>query len=87
MALETAPWHAAFPKPQSTAQTISRSEVLARLKGGEVPGRDFLLVDLRRNDHEVRRIRENECRLILMYESGRLTCLLSSSRVVRFVAR
>jgi arsenical-resistance protein 2 len=55
MASETGPWHAAYPKPKNTdPQSISRSEVLKRLDNGEEPGRDFLLVDLRRSDHEVR---------------------------------
>lgn len=56
MASEGAPWHEAYPNPKNTAETISRSEVLERLNHGEQPGRDFLLVDLRRNDHAVRHI-------------------------------
>jgi hypothetical protein len=56
MVSEGAPWHEAYPNPKNTAESISRSEVLERLNHGEQPGRDFLLVDLRRNDHEVRRI-------------------------------
>ena len=55
MASETTPWHAAYPKPKnSNPEEINRSEVLERLRQGEQPGREFLLVDLRRNDHEVR---------------------------------
>lgn len=51
-----APWYAAFPEPQSDLMNISRAEVLEMLKGstGEVVGKDFVLVDLRRNDFEVR---------------------------------
>jgi hypothetical protein len=56
MASEGPPWHAVYPNPKNTAEAISRSEVLERLNHGEQPGRDFLLVDLRRNDHEVRHI-------------------------------
>ncbi|KAF7502353.1 hypothetical protein GJ744_005994 [Endocarpon pusillum] len=53
MTTENAPWYAAYPKPKNTSpDSISRSEVLDRLDRGEQPGRDFLLVDLRRNDHE-----------------------------------
>jgi len=50
------PWHAAFPAPKSEVVTITREEVLGMLKGqtGEVAGKDFVLVDLRRNDFEVR---------------------------------
>ncbi|KAK3388296.1 Rhodanese-like domain-containing protein [Sordaria brevicollis] len=49
-----APWYAAFPEPQSDLKTISREEVLEMLKGntGEKAGKDFILVDLRRNDFE-----------------------------------
>lgn len=48
------PWHAAYPSPETTAPTISKQEVLELLKSGAVPGKDFLLVDVRRNDFEVR---------------------------------
>lgn len=55
MASEGAPWHAAYPKPKNAdPEAISREEVLRRLNRGNQPDRDFLLVDLRRNDHEVR---------------------------------
>jgi hypothetical protein len=86
MASEPAPWHAAYPKPKNTAETISHSEVLGRLNRGELPGRDILLVDLRRNDHEVRRI------LVVapidsMSGSGHLTCLPSGCRAAQSVAR
>lgn len=49
-----APWYAAFPEPQSDLMNISRAEVLEMLRGntGEVIGKDFVLVDLRRNDFE-----------------------------------
>ena len=54
------PWHAAYPAPRKAEQQgTTREEVLAMLKtqlgdqkGGGV--RDFVLVDLRRVDHEVR---------------------------------
>ncbi|EAA28186.1 hypothetical protein GE21DRAFT_8483 [Neurospora crassa] len=49
---ETAPWYAAYPEPQSDLMNISRAEVLEMLKGstGETAGKDFVLVDLRRDD-------------------------------------
>ncbi|KXX77807.1 Arsenical-resistance protein 2 [Madurella mycetomatis] len=47
-----APWHAAYPAPKSEATTISREEVLAMLKATPLGSRDFILVDLRRNDFE-----------------------------------
>lgn len=48
-----APWYAAYPAPKSEATTISREEVLAMLKATPLGNRDFVLVDLRRNDFEV----------------------------------
>ena len=51
---EEKPWHAAFPKPSSTASLISREELLGLMKEGKIAGKDFVLVDLRRTDFEVR---------------------------------
>jgi hypothetical protein len=48
-----APWYAAYPAPKSEVVTISREEVLEMLKSTPVEKRDFVLVDLRRNDFEV----------------------------------
>ena len=48
-----APWYAAYPAPKSEVATISREEVLDLLKAGEAEKREFVLVDLRRNDFEV----------------------------------
>ncbi|KAI3339534.1 Rhodanese-like domain-containing protein [Ustulina deusta] len=46
------PWHAAFPAPKTAKPAaLSREEVLDRLRAGGV-GRDFILVDVRRNDYE-----------------------------------
>lgn len=51
------PWHAAFPSPRTIeVDAIQRDELLARFKAGERPGKDFVLVDLRRNDHAVGRV-------------------------------
>ncbi|KAK3327040.1 Rhodanese-like domain-containing protein [Cercophora scortea] len=50
-----APWYAAYPTAQSEVVTISREEVLAMLQnldGKSNTTRDFVLVDLRRNDFE-----------------------------------
>lgn len=54
------PWHAAYPAPRNPQPTaIAREEVLAMLqaqlvnKPSSSSARDFLLVDLRRVDHEV----------------------------------
>ena len=48
------PWHAAYPSPRNKdPESISRADLLQRLQAGEKPGVAFLLVDLRRTDHEV----------------------------------
>lgn len=47
------PWHAAFPAPRNTARSISREEMLQWMREGKKAGKDYVLVDLRRNDHEV----------------------------------
>lgn len=47
------PWHAAYPEPRSNPESIERSKVLELLKEGKQSER-FVLVDLRRTDHEVR---------------------------------
>jgi hypothetical protein len=50
----SAPWHAAYPAPRNKdPDSISRAVLLQRLEAGEKPGVDFLLIDLRRTDHEV----------------------------------
>lgn len=61
MASEAPPWHAAYPKPIRTAESISGAEVLEKFNRGEQPGREFLLIDLRKNDHEVRAPRLADC--------------------------
>ncbi|KAK3933918.1 Rhodanese-like protein [Diplogelasinospora grovesii] len=46
-------WHAAYPAPKIEAPSLTRETVLEMLRdGNNVSGRDFVLVDLRRNDHE-----------------------------------
>jgi hypothetical protein len=59
-----APWHAAYPTPKSEAVGISQSDLLAMLEDGKEPGKDFVLVDLRRNDHAVRENEENPWKLL-----------------------
>ncbi|DAA75856.1 TPA_exp: hypothetical protein A8136_1227 [Trichophyton benhamiae CBS 112371] len=46
-----APWHAAFPNPTATPGAVSRSEVLGWLSRSDGP-LDYVLVDVRRVDHE-----------------------------------
>ncbi|CAG8932818.1 unnamed protein product [Penicillium salamii] len=47
-----APWHAAFPAPKSAPSSISREELLQWMQEGKQAGKDFVLVDVRRTDHE-----------------------------------
>ncbi len=48
------PWHAAYPAPRNTPATIRREDVLDMIKqSAETSSRDYILVDLRRNDYEV----------------------------------
>jgi arsenical-resistance protein 2 len=50
---DEAPWHAAFPAPTATPGGVSAEEFLGWLKSGEKKvGRDYVLVDLRRNDYK-----------------------------------
>ena len=51
-----APWYTHFPAAKSAPEWLPQQELLSWLQAGDggaalVPGRDFLLVDLRRNDH------------------------------------
>ncbi len=55
MAGEAIPWYNAYPNPRNDKPVVvTRNEVLAWPKNGQKPGVDFLLIDLRRTDHEVR---------------------------------
>lgn len=50
----TPPWHAAYPVPRITPATIRREDVLDMIKQtAETSSKDYILVDLRRNDIEV----------------------------------
>lgn len=50
-----APWHAAYPTPSDRQPgSITRDAVLELMKNeSSIAGKDFVLVDLRRVDHEV----------------------------------
>lgn len=51
---EKQPWHAAYPVPTSAAVYLPQATALEWMESSEkIVGRDFVLVDLRRNDHEV----------------------------------
>ncbi|KAK9342813.1 Rhodanese-like domain-containing protein [Lipomyces starkeyi] len=46
------PWYAAYPEAVTVPASISRQELLQWFRDGMKTGRDFVLVDLRRTDHE-----------------------------------
>ncbi|KAF9774791.1 hypothetical protein IL306_007175 [Fusarium sp. DS 682] len=49
----TAPWHAVYPAPEHQPGGLTRDEVLKLMKEvSSVTEQDFVLIDLRRNDHE-----------------------------------
>ncbi|EHY57126.1 hypothetical protein HRR83_002622 [Exophiala dermatitidis] len=53
MAAQESAWYDAYPKPRNQSPAVvSRQELLQWLQNGKMPGGDFLLVDLRRTDHE-----------------------------------
>ncbi|KAG9765517.1 hypothetical protein D6D19_09703 [Aureobasidium pullulans] len=45
-------WYAAYPEAKSNPATIARSDLLDMMETGKRPGVDFILIDLRRADHE-----------------------------------
>jgi len=67
-----APWHSAYPEPRnSNPKAISRDELRKWLDEGLVPGKDFVLADLRRADHEVCNRNSIEAFQLLISNSGR----------------
>lgn len=65
----TTPWYAAYPPPKSDPASIRRTELLQWFHEGQKPGKDFMLIDLRRTDHEV-----SSRRLSKRYEIFALKC-------------
>jgi arsenical-resistance protein 2 len=49
------PWHAAYPSPLGkTPAAMTRQEVLNMIKDSKnIAGKEYVLIDLRRTDHEV----------------------------------
>ena len=47
------PWHAAFPPVRSMPDRVTKEEVLGWSRHGEKSASDYVLVDVRRMDHEV----------------------------------
>lgn len=79
------PWHEAYPAPQSEAAGISQSELLAMLEDGKEAGKDFVLVDLRRNDHAVGEAQADECGWLTAHFPGRYDRRLDKSACAEFV--
>lgn len=49
------PWHEAYPQPSvKVPDQLSREKLLDWIGHGERAGKDFLVVDVRRDDHTVR---------------------------------
>lgn len=47
------PWYSHLPEPKTQVETISVEEVDQLVKNGSKAGKDFVVVDVRRNDLEV----------------------------------
>ena len=55
--MEGKPWYTDYPQPRTIEpDSITREELLWRFKQRQEGERDFLLVDVRRDDHKVRQI-------------------------------
>jgi hypothetical protein len=69
------PWHAAYPAVKTASiPTITCKELLRWYEEGKKPGLDFVLVDLRRADHEVRlRLLSPFILCILQHANSRIT--------------
>ncbi|KAL5597127.1 hypothetical protein FOBRF1_010920 [Fusarium oxysporum] len=53
------PWFEAYPPPKNLqSKTVTREELRQWILDGQKPGKDFLLVDVRRDDHEGGTIRD-----------------------------
>ena len=50
---EGQPWHSAFPMPSFDSKRISAAELVTIMKD-KVSGTDYIIVDVRRMDFEVR---------------------------------
>ncbi|THX99845.1 hypothetical protein D6D03_06889 [Aureobasidium pullulans] len=57
------PWYAGYPEARSSPATITRSDLLNMIEAGKKPGVDYILIDLRRTDHEV----SNACKKARQY--------------------
>lgn len=50
---EQQPWHSAFPTPSFNSKRITANELVAIMKE-KVAGKEYIVVDVRRADFEVR---------------------------------
>lgn len=75
------PWYAAYPQAHSEGEAISRHNVLHLLKTESTAESTFVLVDLRRTDHEerrsynMRRVNVTDSSRRVELSSGPSTCL------------
>ncbi|KAH8787559.1 arsenate reductase [Hyaloscypha sp. PMI_1271] len=46
------PWYAAYPTQRNSASWVTKQTLLSWMEKGEIAGKDFILVDLRRTDFE-----------------------------------
>lgn len=54
MSEQPIPWEQVVPRAHNLSpQSMTRDALLKMFFAGQKPGRDFLLVDVRREDHEV----------------------------------
>ena len=52
--VQSIPWYDAYPTPSTILPTVSREQVLAWINQGNIPGKDFVVIDVTRSDHTVR---------------------------------
>ena len=47
------PWHAIFPTPKAQLPSITPEALAELIRSDRVPGKDYIVVDVRRTDFEV----------------------------------
>lgn len=52
------PWHDSLPAPQSTPPSLAPAELAAKIQN-ELPGKDYIVVDVRRTDMEVSEVQQS----------------------------
>lgn len=62
--VEEKPWHAAFPAPVSTPEQVEAEVLKQQMDEQPASERDFIVVDVRRTDFEVRRATASQAELL-----------------------